>query len=223
MPSFRNDEHLFAPVSVYRLHPAHITPGADWLQKPGDYNRGELKGNHPNFVQPVKPSDFHYDIPDELARVDPFKGLNASTNEGYDWYRHPEQFNKGQLYGLPKEEMAMLVPSHTQSYKVDHFESHFKTQNKIHPEAQLANAIPEAHANYQKKKMEEHLRQASLSAYADSEELARARTARMSEMGAPIHEQQEESFVLSNGRYAYLVAIERLVKEEPINMDDDEK
>jgi hypothetical protein len=192
MPSFNNDDHLFAPVSVYRLHPASVTPGADWLYKPGDYNKGELKGNTPNFVQPVKPSVIHYDIPDELAVPDPFKGLAATMENGYDWYRHPEQYNKGALEGLPGTKMARLVPSHTKSYKVDHFEAHFKMQNKIHPEANLANAIPEAHANYQQKKMDEHLRKAEVGAYVDEEELERLRTSKKLEKDAPISEFNDE-------------------------------
>lgn len=174
MPAFSSDTHLFAPVSIYGLHPARVSPGADWLHKPGDYNEGELKGNTPIFVQPIKPNDIHYDIPPELSHVDPFKGLAASVNKGYDWDRRPDEYNKGELEGLPQVQLAKLVPNHTSSYKVDHFEAHFKLQNEIHPDQELAEAIPVAQANYQQQKMDEHLKQGEFGAYADKDDVKKA-------------------------------------------------
>ena len=53
MPAFRTDDHLFAPVSYYSLHPAKLK-NEDLEREAGDFNKGDkFKSDLPLFRQKI--------------------------------------------------------------------------------------------------------------------------------------------------------------------------
>ena len=105
---FRKSGFEFAPVGVYSLATAKFNVGDDWDKKPGDFNKKDLKGNTPIFQPPrIKYGDTK--IPQNKAVIDQYPTLQAGNDFGYDFYLHPEQFNSGDLLGIPLPAMPPFV------------------------------------------------------------------------------------------------------------------